>query len=494
MRGRVSRTSLLLGATGAAALLCGLALAPDVRADIKVKPRIQLRQTWTDTANLDAVGERQGDHITTISPGVEISGVTERVQAFVDYTLNGLIFWEDSGLSDIRHDLAAALNTEIVRDRFFIDVRGRVSQQFQDFTGQVSNIQANFTQNRATVQNYSASARWREELNTFAVAQLSYTYTVIQTENELLTGGPLGLGIGFDSTGHRGDFNLTSGRQFDRLTWNWNTSFQVIDRDLNNSEFEAFESIADLSYELNRRLTLLSSIGYEDIRDDTLAGIQRGVVWDIGARFQPGPRTVIEARGGRRFDDWVFSGRLNYAFTDKDRLEVRYAEDLTVPNRNEFFNFAGITTDDLGIPIVPGNTDEITGRDIFLTDAAFRLKRASLTLERALRRSSLSLRGFWELRDFGPPNPRVESYGAFINGLYKIDVAQSVGLNLVYRHNDFGGALQSDDFIAISPSYTYAFTPNLSASMQYNFTQRLSEIPGLERSTNAVSLLLTMFF
>lgn len=462
-------------------------------AEIQVTPTLQLRQTWTDTANLDAVGEADADFITTVSPGVNVTAASDRVQAFIDYTLNGLVFWGDSSRSDIRHNLSAAVNTEVVRNRFFVDLRANVDQQFQDFGNAFSPVAENFTQNRITVQNYAVTPRWREDIGNFAVAQLSYSYNITKQGNE----GEVGVtnpGFLADSDGHRVDFNLRNGPSFNRFTWNWNTSYQLIERDLRNLDFEAFESIADLSYSLSRKVAVLGSIGYENIDDETLLTEQTGVVWDVGLRLQPGPRTDIEARVGRRFNDWVYSGRLSYAFSNTDTLTVTYSEDLTVGPRNGLFNLFNGGTDGNGIP-APIINDPINSPGTFITDAAFRQKRANLVLSRQLRKTTVSANAFWEKQFFDIGNgQQTQSYGASVQGDYEMDRAQSVSSSIIYRHNNFGFNGRSDDFIAITPSYTYRLSPNLSASALYTYTRRFSSIPNLDRATNTIALSLTASF
>lgn len=493
MRGRVLNTSLRWQASSAILALVGLTIGPMAVAEIEVTPRLQVRQTWTDTANLDDTGDLAGDFITTISPGFQVNGTSGRVQAFIDYTLNGLVFWRNSDESDIRHDLSAAVNTEIIDNRFFIDLRANVDQQFQDFAGQITNVNENFTQNRITVQNYAVTPRWREEISNLAVAELSYTYSITEQENDGDFGSDFGLFA--DSVGHLGNFRVSSGSKFSRLNWTWNTSYNQIDRDFRDLRFQSFESILDGSYNLNRQIAILGSLGYENIRDETFLVKQTGVVWDVGLRWQPGPRTSIEGRVGRRFNDTVFSGRASYAFTDTDVLTATYSEDLTVGNRvagGLFATLVDVNND--GTFETPLDGGPIIGADAFLTDAAFRQKRANLTLARQLRKSSVAIQAFWELREFQIADEgQAESFGTSVSGQYRLDGPHTVSAQVLFRHNTFGVS-NRDDFVSFSPAYTYTFSRNLNASANYTITQRYSNIPGLERTINSVSATLTAFF
>ena len=480
-------------ASTAFAALIGLTCGPIAVAEIQVTPRLQVRQTWTDTGNLDRIDGNNGEVISTISPGVQIAGQTNRVQAFIDYTLNGLIFFRDSSNSDIRHQLNGRVNTEVINDHFFVDVRASVRQQFNDFTGQVTNVQQNFTENRQTIQTYAVSPSYREQFGSFATADLTYTYSVTEQERE----GDVGAPIGFNSDGRGQDvnFRLNSGRAFNRLNWTFSSRYQTNLRTFQDLRFETWRTLFDVRYDLGRSTSLLGSVGYEEFDDDTLLDPIEGVTWDVGLRLSPGPRTEIEGRVGERFDGTVFSGRLSYAFSASDRLVANYSEDLTVPNRNRLNLFDQVLdADGDGIPDLIPDDNEILGPDVFLTDAVFRQKRASLAFVRQLRKTTLSAQVFWFDREFPAENDfSADSYGGTINGQYRIDGEQSVSDKLIYRQNKSNQDF-SDDFVAFAPSYIYSLSPNLNASAQYTYTKRFSDNEFLDRSTNTITLSLTAFF
>ncbi|MEO0410292.1 MAG: TIGR03016 family PEP-CTERM system-associated outer membrane protein [Pseudomonadota bacterium] len=469
--------------SGALALV-GLCFGPIAVAQIEVTPRLQVLQTWTDTANLDVNGTN-GDFITTISPGVNISGATARVQTFIDYTLNGLVFWKDSSNSDIRHQLQAAVNTEVIRDRFFVDVRGGIQQQFQNFGGQIVNFQQNFTQNRITVQNYAVNPRWQEEIGSFATATAQYTFRITELERE---GDASPVGALSDNIGHSGSFSLKSGPAFQKLRWDWTTRYQSNNRTFNDLRFERASSILDLDYNFSRKLSLLGSVGYEEFSDNTLREDQESVVWDVGFRFTPGPRLSLEGRVGERFGGTVFSASASYRFSQTDTLQASYSEDVNVPNQlgaNRFGNVVDLDGDN--IPDFDEPIDEILGQDAFLTDAVFQQKSGQLTLARNLRRTSASVNAFWQQRNFAANDFTTEVYGASLGGQYRLDGAQSIAANVTYRNTKFPNR-GSDNFIAISPSYTYTISPNLNASARYNFSKRFSNSAALDRTINSISL------
>ena len=54
-----------------------------------IKPRIGLTETLTDNAALNrAQGNKEGDLITQLTPGIRIEGQSARLKAYLDYALN----------------------------------------------------------------------------------------------------------------------------------------------------------------------------------------------------------------------------------------------------------------------------------------------------------------------------------------------------------------------------------------------------------------------
>jgi hypothetical protein len=51
-----------------------------------------------------------------------------------------------------------------------------------------------------------------------------------------------------------------------------------------------------------------------------LAYEQSGVIWDVGVIWRPGPRTELQARGGRRYGGTTVTGSLNHAFRNGDGI------------------------------------------------------------------------------------------------------------------------------------------------------------------------------
>lgn len=491
-RGQAVKTSVRWQVGSAALALAGILFGPIAVAEIAVTPRLQLQQTWTDTANLDIQGTN-GDYITTISPGVNISGSTARVQTFIDYTLNGLIFFKQDENSDIRHQLQAAINTEVVRDRFFVDVRGGIQQLFQDFGGQIININQNFTANRITTKQVSVSPRYTERLGNFATATATYNLGFLTFGDE---GAAAPVGNISDSINHNVRFSLNSGPQFDRFRWNWSSSYQRNRQTFSDVAFERYNSLLDLNYDISRKTSLVGSVGYEEFDSTNLPQSQSGVIWDVGLRLTPGPRTSIEGRVGQRFGGTVFSASATYRFNASDTVTARYDETVNLLNPFGGGGFDPVQDQDGdNIPDFGPPSDEIFGETPFVSDALFQAKGASVTLSRALRRTTMTLNGFWrKQRALTAGGFTGENYGAFFNAQYRIDSAQSVGAGLFYSAQNFDTTAGQIDFVGFSPQYTYAFSPNLNASVRYNFTKRFSQVPALDRATNAVTISLLATF
>ena len=92
-----------------------LMLSSDSSAgDWRVLPRLNLLGTYSDNVRLAAGGfggAQGGDFVTQINPGVVIRGQAPRYNVSVDYTMNNLIYAENSNFNRIRQP--------VKRDRYW---------------------------------------------------------------------------------------------------------------------------------------------------------------------------------------------------------------------------------------------------------------------------------------------------------------------------------------------------------------------------------------
>ncbi|WP_157264936.1 TIGR03016 family PEP-CTERM system-associated outer membrane protein [Azohydromonas aeria] len=90
-------------------------------------PRLSISETATSNVNLRAA--KQSDLITSIAPGLYASSRGGRVQGFVDYSLSGLLYAQDTRPNQLLNALRANGSAEVLENTGFIDASASITQQ-----------------------------------------------------------------------------------------------------------------------------------------------------------------------------------------------------------------------------------------------------------------------------------------------------------------------------------------------------------------------------
>src|SRR5436190_6158817 len=129
MRPAVHLRSRFFAASLIGASLCSFsALGAAMLGDFTVMPRLVGQELVTDNVLLTPTN-RRADFITTISPGISITGESPRLQGTLDYSPTIQQYALTPGQSFIGQNLYANGSATIVPDLFFFDARGSLSLQ-----------------------------------------------------------------------------------------------------------------------------------------------------------------------------------------------------------------------------------------------------------------------------------------------------------------------------------------------------------------------------
>jgi hypothetical protein len=461
------------------ALIAWLASIPAMAGQWHATPELEVAETYTDNVDLNATGTgRKTDFITRISPGVQVTGKSGRTTLDLTYRLNYLIFARSDEDTDLRHFLDARGHSELIEDFFFLDLGGSVNQQFLDRGGAVSGNQDNATDNRRTVQNYNISPYIRRPLGTLATATARYRLSYVDVSGQA-SNNPL-LDVLSETVSHHGIVQLDSGPSFTRLGWSLSGSYTRDDRTQGRRDSERAIGRAEARYTVSQMLTLLGSVGYEEITDTSLLNDRDGVTWDAGVTLKPGPRTVLTVRGGERYNEMNWSVVLNYKVSNRTRLRAGYTEEITTTLR--------ILQDELsggepGGPVVdPGGFS--------LVDSAFKRNRVYGGVNGSRGRTTFSLDGFYEERRFDiattPPENRYGGHGVISRRLSP-RLTANIGGN--YEKTEVKGlAAREDDFYGAHAGLNYSFSQYISGGVTYYFTSRESDEASRDLKENAVKI------
>jgi hypothetical protein len=346
-----------------------------------IEPRISARMSFGE--GVDSVGARGGgsrgfDVVGTISPGVAVRAQRPRINGFLDYSLD---LRSDFGTrnnafneQDVRHNLLARFGSELIDDFFFVDAGGVITRVPRSLRRGNTIINDFDDSNTLNVNNFFVSPRIQGRFFDFAQWSLGYSlngnfYT--RTNDRFQRFDPsLPAFQGGDRFGDpasnslNNSFNgqIQSGPQFGNLQWTLRGGYELSDRDFLDGEYRAAQGGLDLEYALTRRIRLLGSVGYEDIRDtendilidpvtrqvrfDPATGRvledpnnrnllfdDSGMFWDVGFRLVPSRRTNLFVRGGQRYGDVTFSGGASSQLTRRLSAAASYSDTITNDGR-----------------------------------------------------------------------------------------------------------------------------------------------------------------
>lgn len=452
----------------------------------RLQPHLQVLETYTDNVDLAPV-DKQDDFITRISPGAHLTGEGARINMDVNYTANYLRFVNSSDKSDLRHDLAARLSSELVSEWMFLDANASINQQFIDRGGSLSSNYDNRSDNRKTVQNYLIMPNVRHTLGTLGTLSARYRLSYIRTNADPNT--PIVGGVISNSDSHEMGVGFNSGRQFPRLKWGVDISRQVRNRE-GASDHKRTTLRANSEYPLSPWFSVVGSIGYEKVDDATLIRRPRGLIWDAGFRLHPGPRTTLSARAGRRYGDTNISVDGQYLFSTRTRLSFGYHDTITTSQdvlASELGNQDQVGQDQVGNVIDPGGFS--------LINNSFRRKRAQLSLNGNRGRNSFNLAGHYETRNIELIQETEKSWGG--NARFERAVGPHVHafVSGEYRRASFESSSgRKDDIYMGRAGWTYDISKSVSGGVEYIYSRRDSNEVLRSLKENAVRVNLQATF
>lgn len=311
------------------------ALEPAEAVELRITPRLEVRETYTDNVNLtptDSVvpGDfRRDDFVTTLSPGLTAEITGARVELRTTYTANYLIF-ADLGTDDLRHNLISAATVEPVDDFFFIDAQAAITQRFLDREGGFSGSDANLTANRDTTRTFNISPYVTARLGQIATVTARYRFSYLSTDDE---GRGAGLAnILTDGLIHAATLNVTSGPYFGRVRWTVNGVFERTNREdsLGNvvPDFDQESIVLGVEYALNRTFSFTGSVGYGNTGAIVLTRAGNDLIWDVGVRVSPNRRLNAGLTYGRSEGNRVFNGELTYQWGEKTQVFINYSDNI----------------------------------------------------------------------------------------------------------------------------------------------------------------------
>ena len=340
------------------------------RTRIDVVPYIEVGQV------LSAQLGNGGDVLTysTVAAGVEASITTRRVQLAADVRYERRIAWDDplldndvvSGLVRGRIDVAPGLALEggALASRASVDGRSGSGQ----FTVGDQNSTAN-------IYSFYAGPTFGRRIGDFDVGG-AYRFGYTKSEVEFapnLTGGTTSLGSFDESTNHSAiaSIGIRPGRLPVglRLSGGWDRE----DAGQLDQRYEGLFGRLDATLPVTPTLALVGGVGYEDIEVSyrppllnaagqptvdadgrfvadpaqarQIAFDTSGLIWDAGVLYRPNRRTTLEARVGRRYNDWTYTGSWSMQTSRNSGFQLGVYDGISTFGRQLSTGLAALPTD-----------------------------------------------------------------------------------------------------------------------------------------------------
>lgn len=381
---------------------CALGFSQDIgasAAEWRATPRIAVRESVTDNVRLTRE-DRRTDLVTTLSPGIALSATGGRIRFDLDYSAHYDSYLNTSAYDGLRHDLRGLGTAELLRDRLHVDVAAFAGQSPILARGQASGIDRGLgAGGTSQIFSHSVSPYWRSRLGSWSEAELRYRFGQIfsrrYTGDEDGTTSPALLA---DTDMHSLSGDLRSGEAFGRLRWRVGANRVEAFRDTTSttSASTAYRrQTLELqpAYTLSRWITLLATVGHENIESDDFRRPIEGGFWNSGVRLTPSQRSRIELTYGERYGGPNWAASASVETPSGTRLALSYREAVET-QALQALEGLGFLVRDLAGNIVDTRTGlPYVGRDPFFdqSDRVFLGRALTLNLRIPFPRDTLLL-------------------------------------------------------------------------------------------------------
>lgn len=280
-----------------------------------IKPRVSLTETLTDNVAINRnQGNKEGDLITQLSPGIRIEGKSARLKAYVDYALNAQ-FYAKSDNSRTQNSLNGFGTLEAVDNWLFLDANARIAQQAISAFGAQSPSSTSINANSTETSTFGFSPYIRGQIGGLVDYGLRYNRSTTRSSASTVSNIDLAEWSG----------QLKGSTPFRNLQWSLDASNQAVDYS-SGRETEASRMTGRLTYALTPQFRIIGSGGWEE---NNYASIdQQGrTTHGYGLDWNPTERTQFSAFKERRF----FGDGHNISFSHRfPRSSIRFTDSRDV--------------------------------------------------------------------------------------------------------------------------------------------------------------------
>jgi uncharacterized protein (PEP-CTERM system associated) len=275
--------------------MLALLMAPSARAEVKVAPSLDLRETYSDNPGLQAGELARPQFITEVAPSLRIAADGPRLKGFLSLTEH-LFAFSGKDIDSTRQSsfqLQGNVKARLVSDLLYVDGNAMIGQQTISPFAPPSNTNPYSNVNRAKIRTWTISPYLTHRFGAGAAGELRYTHDSV---------GAAANGFG-SSVGNALAASLASTDDAQRrFGWNLRASRQDVEFTQGNQTRTREENIAATgSVRTSERFKFNVTGGYDSYDFNAEGTPNAGRSYSAGFTWTPSARTSVDASAGRRY-------------------------------------------------------------------------------------------------------------------------------------------------------------------------------------------------
>ncbi len=432
---------------------------------------------YSDNVNLVSNG-KESELTPILTPSVSLHGKGARAR--LDLTGALEINGQGGSNDSINPRLQADAHTELYERVVFLDLNATATQNAIEplnISG-IDNLSNN--DNKTTTYSYKISPYLRSRFKGLADMELRYTYNQLNHSE-----GSVG-----DTSSDAVTLAIDSGPEFTKWTWGIGASHKTTDDD--QGEVSQLSSLdLRLGYQINRQWQINGLVGNESNDFSTVRSSSDGSLWEVGARWTPSARTMLDFGIGERF--FGTTKRLSLSHRSKRSvLSAIYTTELTDSTTLLSNQVVFLVTDQFGQPI----PHPVTGDPFFVTidlptigTSTFVDERLAVSYSLRGKRTTFTLSADMSDQTYQDSTREVSSrgLGASLTRSLSGNVSGDVSLNWSQQEESGLGNRESDTWI-LQAGINRQLGQKTHLRFNYSFTDRSSNQTGQSYEENRLSL------
>jgi hypothetical protein len=294
-------------AAAGAAVVTLAACAPALAERWQVEPQISFAAIYSDNIHLlppdasPAPGDSKDDFVGQFAPSITIRRDTERLDVDFSYLYQYLGYAEDSDSNESFNQADAHVAAELVRERFFVDLDGGISQQLIDPEQAFTPSNIPLTSNRIDTVDATLAPYWTQSIGNVGDLELRYERGIVRYEDAPPVTVAPGEAFPVQDLDRQQVFaTLVSPPERRGVTWGANYEFDHQEfTTASDVEFE--EASLQFGYWVTGNVRLFVVGGEEsDYTQHRSEAELDEPFWEVGMQYSVAERDDLEIRFGER--------------------------------------------------------------------------------------------------------------------------------------------------------------------------------------------------